>query len=382
MPEGGCPGCSRGRAAQREAPAGSPRPAAAEGYRPACRRQDQARRRAAGTRHHGRESGSGMALCELHVEFLCLPTATQKLQPLPHTITILGHVCTLGTRVWRVPTCARTPRRAPCSISTIVTLWDTCVCEKTCAFPSSVRLRAHLPLQPFLSRRTQARAASSPGKPGRDPMEVRAATPRRCVLEHPICLPIRAGGRYPRAGLCGHVTSRREGSGSSVGLGKPALMSAGTSADAWLLVQCGGAVLPPAPCPLLWVSVSGERPGSSALSPQRQRRGAPQVRPWVPSAGQPTQSLWAAVRTVFAAFADSLGAPLPGRWNQGPLTVSPAVFPGACVSHTAPEPGSRCIPSQPGRWVPPQPPGASALCSGACALVQREGLANGGNRLC
>lgn len=140
----------------------------------------------------------------------------------------------------------------------------TCPCS-----PSSVDL-------------TQALGAvSSPGKP-----EIRhggeGVTPRRCVLEHPICLPIRAGGRISEGWpLRPRQLPPRVGSGSSVGLGKPALHVCWTSADAWLLVQCGEQsprALPPTLGQRVWRAARGPKPSA----PQRQRSA--QVRPWVPSA--------------------------------------------------------------------------------------------------
>lgn len=110
---------------------------------------------------------------------------------------------------------------------------------------------------------------------------------------------------------------------------------------------------------------------SSALSPPKaeERPGAALG----PVSRQPTQSLWAAVRTVFAAFADPQGPALPGRWNQGPLDrVSLPPSPGARVGATRPQsPGSRCIPSQLTRPLGPRSLRARLLMPEPVGLQQR-----------
>lgn len=89
-----------------------------------------------------------MALCRIPRGILCLPTATQKLQPrATHAHTLSTRVHTWYTRAGMCVslTCAQGHHAVlPAASAPIVTAWDTCVCEKTCAFPSSVRLEGTL----------------------------------------------------------------------------------------------------------------------------------------------------------------------------------------------------------------------------------------------
>ena len=191
----------------------------------------------------------------------------------------------------------------PVASAPVVNTSDTCPCvRRRVCFPLPCVWRANLPLWPFLGRfDSSLRGRLFPGKAsnltrrrGRHNEMVRPgasdafANKRQWThirgLASVATWPPTAGGRW--------LVCRT--------FGKPALRVCWTSADAWLLVQCGER--PPAPCPLPWVSVSGER--LVVLSPQPPKgRRAPRCGPG--SHQQPTQSLRETVFAAFAAFADT-----------------------------------------------------------------------------
>lgn len=109
-------------------------------------------------------------------------------------------------------------------------------------------------------------------------------------------------------------------------LGKPALRVCWTSADAWL--QCGEQ--PPRPLsPTLGQRVWGSALGPQSSAPQRQTSA--QMRPWVPSAAY-SVAAGDCLRSVCSICRALRDLELPGGWNQGPWTTSPAAFiPGARV---------------------------------------------------
>lgn len=142
-----------------------------------------------------------------------------------------------------------------------------------------------------------------------------------------------------------------------------------------------GAVSPhPAPYSGSACLESGSWP--SALSPPKaeERPGAALG----PVSRQPTQSLWAAVRTVFAAFADPRGASrcqAGGTRAPGPCLLPPS--PGARVGATRPQSQAHAASRHSPAAGSPQPPGASAPVPEPRWAQQRVlRLANGGNRLC